>query len=409
MSDSKTLALVMAGGAGGRMEQLTAARAKPALPYAGVYTLIDFPLSNCLHSGIEDVWILQQFHPASLTDYVSNGRPWDLDRTHGGLRVLHPHLGGENPGFHQGNADAIFRNRAIIGDFGPDLILVLSADHIYKLDYRKALAAHLERGADLTMVTSEVENDDPGRFGIVEVDDSGTILDYSYKPEKPSTAIAATEVFVFDAHRLLTEIDELAAEARKESDEEDVSLEDFGDDLLPRLVKEGDALEYRLDGYWRDVGTIDSYWRSHMELLSGHVRLDLDDPKWPIYTLPAQRPPAHVLESASVQNSLVSPGSKVSGRVHRSVIGPGVVVEEDAVVRDSVVLQDAVIRSGSAVETAIVDRYVTIGSGAVVGEHKPHDGSGEGVEPDDVAVVGQGARIEKGAAIPAGGRIDPQS
>jgi len=400
------LALVLAGGAGGRLEQLTDTRAKPVVPYAGVYRLIDFPLSNCLHSGISDVWIIEQFHPQSLNDHVSNGRPWDLDRTHGGMKVLHPHLGGSGSGWHQGNADAIYRNRAVIREFAPDVLLVVSADHVYELDYSKVIDFHLEQRADVTMVTTKVVDDDPARFGIVQTDDDGHITDYQYKPESPSGDIATTEVFVFDATKLMNELDRIAGEKESGEDDEEPALEDLGEELLPALVKEGSAFDYRLEGYWRDVGTIDSYWRSHIDLVAPDRGLNMDNPSWPILTLAPQRPPAHIYPSSRNENSLVSPGCTVRGNVISSVLGPGVLVDEGATVRNSILLHDSVVESGATVDTAIIDMGARIGKEARVG------GSTEGSDPADVsaesiAVVGAGAIVGRGATVSPGGRIDP--
>ncbi len=404
MRETKILAMVMAGGAGGRMELLTEQRAKPVLPFAGVYRLIDFPLSNCLHSGLTDVWIVEQFHPQSLTDHVSNGRPWDLDRTYGGMRLLHPHLGTEQGGFHEGNADAVYRNKAVVRDFDPDILVVMSADHVYKLDFNKPIERHLERNAEVTMVTTVVKHDDPTRFGLVEVNGDGGITDYRYKPDHPFGDIAATEVFIFDARRLLDQVEGLGGQ----DNDEEQSLADLGDDVLPELVSDCRAVEYRLEGYWRDVGTIDSYWRAHMDLLSPEPELNLDDPAWPILTLGGQRPAAHIYESARTDNSLVSSGCKVAGTIVDSVLGRGVIVEEGARVSNSVVLHDAVIERGATVETAIVDTGARIGSGANVGalsEAEPEEGEGTGISPEHITLIGMNASVAMDERVERGSRV----
>ena len=380
------LALVLAGGEGGRLDVLTEERAKPALPFAGVFRLIDFTLSNCRNSGVSDVWVLQQYQPHSLTEHLANGRPWDLDRTHGGLRVLHPHLGRTESGWYEGNADAIFRNKADIASFGAELLLVLSADHVYKLDYTRAIAQHLEREADATLVTTRVAREDASRFGVVQVGGDGTVEDYSYKPDEPKGDVVTTEVFVFDARRLLALLDELA------DGEEDSGLGDLGDEVLPRLVRDGSVVEHRLEGHWRDVGTIESYWKGHMELLDPDPPLDLDDPQWPILTWAAPRPPAHIGSPASVEESLLSPGCEVRGRVVRSVLAPGVAVAESASVVDSVILHDARIGSGARVERAIVDEGAVVD--AAVGET---DG--------DVTLVGRRAQVAE--TVEAGAHVEP--
>jgi glucose-1-phosphate adenylyltransferase len=393
------LALVMAGGAGSRLDVLTEQRAKPAMPFAGVYRLVDFPLSNCMHSRIPDVWIIQQYQPHSLNDHVSNGRPWDLDRTYGGLRTLPPHQGGKESGWHRGNADAIFRNKSLIEESGADTLVVLSSDHVYKLDYREALARHRERGARATLVTTTVPRKEATRFGNVRVDENDRVTHFAYKPEEPVSDIVTTEVFVFDAAHLLADLERLHEE------DDDEGLEDLGDALLPRLVEDGGAYEYRLEGYWRDLGLIESYWASHMDLLADDPPLDLNDAAWPIRTHGGQRPPARVEGRARIDGALLSPGCRVAGAVERSVLSPGVVVEEGAVVRDSVVLHEAVIDRGARVECSIVDMEAEIGRDARVGAPR----RGPDVDGDDIAVVGLGARLETGSETEPGARVDPGS
>jgi glucose-1-phosphate adenylyltransferase len=348
------------------MGPLTEHRAKPALPFAGHFRLIDVPLSNCANSGISDVWVLQQYQPHSLEDHLANGRPWDLDRTEGGLRILHPFTGGEGEGFTEGNADALWRHRRLLQEFRADVILVLSADAVYTLDYRDVVDAHLERDADVTMVTTRVD-EDPGRFGVVSVDGGGRVTGFAYKPDDPPTDLVTTEVFAYRPAALFGALGE-------------DGKGDFGDALLPRLVEGGKAFEFRLAGYWRDMGTPRSYWQGHQDLVEG--RLDLDDLDWPIRTTSGHRPPARVDGGGSAEDSLLSPASRVAGRVTRSVLSPGVVVEAGAEVHDSVLLHGAVIRSGARVERAIVDSGVEVAAGASI----------SGADGDDPIVVdGQGA------------------
>lgn len=395
LADRRILALVMAGGEGTRLDVLTDERAKPSLPYGGAYRLIDFPLSNCVHSGISDVWIVEQYELHSLNEYVSNGRPWDLDRTHGGLRLLPPHQGDEEEGWHQGNADAIHRNADLISEFDPDLVLMLSADHVYKLDYREVIRAHLDRKAEVTMVTTEVEREEAGRFGVVESEPGGIVRRFWYKPEDPPTRIVTTEVFVFDARTLLDTVAEIAG--REE-------LEDFGDQLLPMLVERGRAYDHRTDGYWRDVGTVDAYWRASMDLLGAQPSLDLDDRSWPILTLGGHRSACFIEAGAVVDDSLVSSGCTVRGEVRRSVLGPGVVVERGARVSDSILFQEATVGPGARVDTAIIDMEVVVEGGGVVGA-APAAGRVGGA--DDIAVVGRRARIGPKATISPGDRVKP--
>ena len=351
------------------MGPLTDHRAKPALPFAGHFRLIDFPLSNCANSVLSDVWVLEQYRPHSIEDHLANGRPWDLDRTQGGLLILHPFTGGEGEGFTEGNADALWRHRELIGQFGPDVVLVLSADGVYTLDYRDVIAAHLERDADVTMVTTTVD-EDAGRFGVVSVDGEHRVTDFAYKPDDPQSDVVTIEVFAYRSSVLLETLEELG--------NGDKSLDDFGDALLPRLVEGGKAFDFPLPGYWRDVGTPESYWQAHQDLVDG--TLDLDDLDWPLRTTSAHRPPARVEGGSSVEDSLLSPACRVAGRVRRSVLSPGVVVEPGAEVVDSVILHGALIRAGARVEKAVVDSKVDVPGGADV-----HSGDPE----NPVMVLGQ--------------------
>jgi glucose-1-phosphate adenylyltransferase len=344
----RTLVLILAGGAGGRLELLTERRAKPAVPFAGTHRLIDFPLSNCLNAGLSDVWVSQQFAPVSLSDHLANGRPWDLDRTTGGLLLLQPREGDERGGFQRGTADALWRNAELIREFAPEALVVLSADAVYKLDYGALVEEHREAGDAATMVTYEV--DEPERYGVVQVD-GGRVRDYVYKPDEPASDLISNEVFVFEPRRVLDLLDEIA---------EDTELEDLGHQLLPALVEAGEAREHRFEGFWRDVGTIPAYWETHQELLAEEPPIDLDDPAWPILTRAvANRACARVL-GGTTEKSLLGPGAQVSGEVRGSVIGRGAVVERGAVVRDSVILPEAVVRSDVRVERAIVDEGADI-------------------------------------------------
>ena len=393
MSRTRVLTLVMAGGEGSRMHPLTAARAKPVLPFAGIYRLVDFPLSNCVHSRLSDVWVVEQFQPFSLNEHLVNGRPWDLDRTYGGLRIIPPGKGGEGEGWAEGNADALHRNARLIRDFDPDLIVVGSADHVYRMDYRDVLDAHQSRaGAAVTVVTTTLPaGESASRYGVVETGDDGRITGFAYKPERPAGRTVTTELFVYDAPTLLDTLDELAAA------DGDEGLKDFGHKLLPRFVAAGSAYSVPLDGYWRDVGVIESYWQAHMDLLAPDPPIRLDDPAWPILTLGAQRVPARVGRAAQVEDSLLAPGCRVEGRVLRSVLGPGVIVEAGATVDGAVVFHDAVIRRGARVTRAVLDSAVDVGAEATVGA----------AGPGAIAVVGRAVQLAAGSATPADARLEP--
>jgi glucose-1-phosphate adenylyltransferase len=393
MAVSKVLVLVLAGGAGGRLELLTEQRAKPAVPFAGVYRLVDFPLSNCQHAGVADVWVAVQFHPTSLAHHLANGRPWDLDRTTGGLLTLPPFRGTDRGGWATGTADVLWRQADLVRDFAPDALVVVSADAVYKLDYRAVAEEHRESGAEVTMVTTEVAADDASRYGIVQVD-GDRVTDYAYKPDTPATTTATNEVFVFTPGATLDRLEALADEAGEDG------LSDLGDGLLPAQTADGRARAHRFEGYWRDVGTVPAYWQAHMDFLSDEPPIDLDDPAWPVSTRGGRHSAARLLPGAQVEGSLVSGGTRVAGTVHRSVLSPGVVVESGAVVTDSVLLPGARVRAGARVHRAVLDDGVDVGRGATVGRDGDTDG--------DIALVGLAARIDDGAQLPAGARHPDQ-
>lgn len=390
MALPRVLVLVLAGGAGGRLELLTDQRAKPAVPFAGVYRLIDFPLSNCQHSHVSDVWVSIQFHPASLTEHLANGRPWDLDRNIGGLLTLPPFRGTDRGGWNTGTADVLWRYADLIRDFGADALVVASADAVYKLDYREVVDGHLDSGAEVTMVTTEVEADDASRYGIVQVGEGGRVADYAYKPDEPATTTATNEVFVFSPGQTLDRLEAIADEVGADD------LADLGDHLLPAQTRDGVARAHPFDGYWRDVGTVPAYWRAHREFLDEDPPLDLDDPAWPVHTRGGRYSAGRVLRGAVIEESLLSGGVRVSGEVRGCVLSPGVVVEPGATVVDSVLLPGARVRSGATVTRAVLDDAVDVGRGALVG------GDGE------ITLVGRACRIPDGAHVPAGARFpDP--
>jgi glucose-1-phosphate adenylyltransferase len=384
----RVLVLILAGGEGGRLGPLTEERAKPALPFGGTYRLIDFPLSNCVHSGLNDVWVLQQYEPHELTNQLAGGRPWDLDRTRGGFRIVHPYLGDRESGWYGGNADALQRNRQLIGEFDPELLLVLSADHVYKADYTKLIEEHLASDGAVTMATTEVPVDEASRYGVLEVGGDQIVSGFEYKPDHPKTGTVTTEVFLYDTGILLDTLAELDEEGGEEG------LQDFGDELIPRLVSEGRARAWDLDGYWRDVGTPESYWQAHMDLLAAEPPIILDDPAWPILTAGLQRPPARIERSARIDSSWVAPGAIVGGHVERSVLGPGVAVADGAVLRDSVLFHDVRVERGATLERVIVAESAQIGEDANVG-----DGCG------DVTLIGGKAVVQKSESVAAGSEV----
>lgn len=317
------------------------------MPFLGTHRLIDFPLSNCLHSGVPHVWVLQQFNPVSLSDHLSNGRPWDLDRTFGGLLVVPPRQGSDRAGWNQGTADALWRSAPMIRELAPRTLVVVSADAVYRLDYRAVTDAHVASGAAATFVTKRLPGQDVSRYGVVQVED-GRVVDYVYKPDEPASDVISNEVFAFDTETVLSRLDAIAEEAG------DDGLSDLGDALLPGLVADGQAREHRMDGYWRDVGTVESYWQAHMDFVTAPP-FDLDEAGWQIRTREARFGPARVDARAEVEASLLAPGSHVAGTVRRSVVGPGAVVEAGAVVEDSVLLPGAQVRSQARVRRVVAD------------------------------------------------------
>ena len=403
MPRDRTLALIQAGGAGGRMDVLTRERAKPALPFAGVHQLLDFPLSNLTNSGITDVWLSVQFQGATLEEEIANGRPWDLDRNQDGLRLLMPQQGtgaAHEDGFAEGNADGLFRIRDQVRAAAPDALVVMSADHVYRFDLGEAVVAHHRRGAECTVVTTVTpEGDEAGDHAVVQTDRDGKVTSLDYKPDEPATDVVATEIFVYDPAVLIEVLEELHREL---SGEDGSGLGDFGDHLVPRLVERGRTFAYRFDGYWRDVGQPHLYLRANLEMLTSDDGV-LDDTDWPILTRQVPRAPARVLDGATVSDSLISPGVRVSGTVRRSVLGPGVVVEAGAEVSDSVLFADTVVRSGASVAWSVLDSDCVVEEGAVVGD--PDTPVLD--DPDAVTLLGQGSVVGPDVRLPTGSRLEP--
>jgi glucose-1-phosphate adenylyltransferase len=386
------------------MDVLTRERAKPTLPFAGVFQLVDFPLSNLANSGITDVWLSVQFQGAGLGEEVANGRPWDLDRNRGGLRLLMPQEGTggtDEAGFAKGNADELYRFRDQVLADGPEALVVLSADHVYRFDVMDAVATHRRTGAECTIVTTTISIEEATDHATVESDDDGRVTGFAYKPSSPTTGTVAIEIFVYDPAALVRVLEELHRELGAEAGEGDTGLGDYGEYLIPRLVDRGQVFEHAMTGYWKDLGQPHKYVAAHRDVVTGDLGV-FDDPDWPILGHQQQRAAARVLDGARVTDSLLSPGSVVRGTVIRSVLGPGVVVEEGALVRDSVVFQDSRVEEGARLDWAIIDRDCAIGPGAEVGaaDTDPEDS-------DAIVLVGRGSRIGRGVTIAGGARLEP--
>ncbi|HYI55676.1 MAG TPA: sugar phosphate nucleotidyltransferase [Microlunatus sp.] len=406
----RVLALLQAGGAGSRMDVLTRETPKPALPFAGAFRLIDIPLSNLRNSGISSVWVSVQYLAQNLSDVMANGKPWDLDRHHGGFRVIVPEQAGppSEEGFVSGNAEELLSNRDAIRRHGADAVVVLSADHVYRLDYAEVVAEHLSRGAECTVVTTEVSPADATHHAVMIIDEDGRVGRVDYKPEEPAASTVATEVFVYDPVALIDVLEQLhrsvsvAATADSDNDPEDGSaLGDFGEHLLPAMIDRGRTYAYPMPGYWRDLGRPETYLAAHRELLAGEV--DLFAPDWPITTTVERRAPARLHHGCSVVDSMIADGCEIYGSVRNSVLGPGVVVEAGGQVRDSVVFADVTVRSAATVDWSIVDAGTEIGTGAKVGNGNPQ----QAPEPELLVLVGAGCRIDPGAQVPRGSRLEP--
>ncbi|HET7581597.1 MAG TPA: glucose-1-phosphate adenylyltransferase [Candidatus Limnocylindria bacterium] len=349
------LTLILAGGEGERLSVLSQVRAKPGVPFGGKYRIIDFALSNVVNSGLTDVAVLTQYAPRSLIDHIGVGRPWDLDRSHGGVALLQPYIGrGRTRDWYRGTADAVLQNLEFIADRDPELVLVLAGDHVYKMDYRPFIDTHRAKRAEVTCAVRTVPLEEAHRFGILETDADGRVTAFVEKPPNPTSNLVSMGVYVFDWHAL-----------REVLSRERV---DFGRDLLPWMVEAGRRVfSYEFKGYWQDVGTVESYWRSSLDLLSDEPGIELNDLGWLIYTRSEERPPARIGPHATVTRSMVSHGCVIDGTVEHSILSPGVRIGPEAVIRDSIVMFDTVIGEGAMLDRAIVDKDCRIGAGARIG------------------------------------------
>ena len=390
MAVKRTMAIILAGGEGERLSILSQERAKPAVPFGGKYRIIDFTLSNCVNSDIHDVVVLTQYNPRSLNDHIGLGRPWDLDRNHGGVKLLQPYVArGRVAEWYRGTADAVLRNMNVIEHDPSDTVVVLAGDHIYKMDYQPFIAAHRRRRADVTIAVRRVPLAEASRMGILAMDENDRVIEWQEKPKQPKSDLASMGVYVFSKKTL-----------RRWLAEDRV---DFGRHVIPDMLEaEARVYGYRYNGYWQDVGTIQSYWEANMALLQDDAELDLYDPEWVIHTRSEERAPAKVGPTAQVHRSLISHGCIINGTVVNSVLSPGVKVDVGAVVRDSIVMFDSHIKSGSVVDRAILDKEVVVGQGAIVGSG-PFDDRPNKQEPTrlnaGITVVGKRAVVPRGTRV----------
>ena len=354
------IAMLLAGGQGSRLYDLTKQIAKPAVTFGGKYKIIDFPLSNCINSGIDTVGVLTQYQPLALNEYISNGAPWDLDRVRGGLTVLPPYRGNKNSDWYKGTANAIYQNINFIKQYNPDYVLILSGDHIYRMDYAKMLEQHKKTGAVCTVATITVPIEEASRFGICNTNSDGSIYEFEEKPKTPKNNQASMGIYIFNTDTLIEYL---------ETDEDDPDSDnDFGKNIIPNLLHNGEKLfSYKFDGYWKDVGTIASLWEANMDLIGENPILNMSNKSFRIFSKNTARPPQYLGKNSKTVNSLICEGSKIYGTVINSIISGGVIVEEGATVKDSVIMNDVVIKKGASVYTAIVDADSVIENGVKVG------------------------------------------
>lgn len=382
------VAMLLAGGQGSRLGVLTQNRAKPAVPYGGKYKIIDFPLSNCVHSGIDTVGVLTQYQPLELNAYIGTGASWDMDSMSGGAFVLPPYVKGKKGEWYSGTANAIYQNFYFIERYQPKYLLILSGDHIYKMDYQRMIQFHEEHEADATIAVIKVPLEEASRFGIMNTKDDLRIYEFEEKPQKPKSDMASMGVYVFNW--------DVVKEYLQADAEDPKSDNDFGKNIIPSMLAGGEKLyAYPFEGYWKDVGTVESLWEANMELLQASPELDLHDDSWRIYSRNPNKPPHYVGKSAVISNSIISEGCFVYGSVENSVLFPGVVVQEGAYVKDSIIMEDVYIDRDSRVIKSILDQDARIGKGCMIGGQEA------------IAVLGQSVSVLDNKTVEAGKRIAP--
>lgn len=385
----EVVAMLLAGGQGSRLGVLTRKLAKPAVPYGGKYRIIDFPLSNCANSGIDAVGVLTQYQPLVLNEYIGNGRPWDLDSMNGGVQVLSPYQRNRGADWYKGTANAIYQNMNYIERYDPDYVIILSGDHIYKMDYSRMIAYHKEQEADCTIAVIDVPIVEASRFGILNTNPDNSIYEFDEKPKVPKSTKASMGIYVFNWNKLKKYLTEDAKDSK--------SSNDFGKDILPKMLESGEKMvAYNFSGYWKDVGTIESLWEANIDLLDPKVTLDLSDESWKIYSNNPVMPPHYIADGAKAQNSLVADGCNIYGRVDLSVIFAGVYIGPHAVVRDSIIMPGARIEDGAVIQYAIISENTVIGKNATIGE-RPENTKDK--EEWGIAVVGDNLHIAEGTKI----------
>ena len=390
MIKKKCVAMLLAGGQGSRLGVLTGKIAKPAVPYGGKYRIIDFPLSNCTNSGIDTVGILTQYKPLELNDYVGSGKPWDLDRLNGGVHILPPYQGQKGGDWYKGTANAIYQNLEFIERYNPEYVLILSGDHIYKMDYSKMIEQHQQTGAACTISVLEVSLEAASRFGIMNTNDDGSIYEFEEKPKNPKSQLASMGIYVFTWEKLKKYLTE--DNKNPESDN------DFGKNVIPLMLNNGELMMvYRFSDYWKDVGTVDSLWEANLDLLNPKIDLNLSDRSWRIYSRTVALPPQYISDTAKVEHSLVTDGCEVYGGLDYSILFENVTVEEGASVEYSLVMPGAVIKKGAKVKYSIIAEDVVVEEDASIGVDPTE------ISTDDfgITVIGSGVTVGKGAIVGA--------
>ena len=388
MRKKTCVAMLLAGGQGSRLGILTKRVAKPAVPYGGKYRIIDFPLSNCTNSGIDTVGVLTQYQPLELNAYIGSGAPWDLDLSNGGVFVLPPYQKGKVGEWYRGTANAIYQNMAFIEQYNPEYVLILSGDHIYKMDYNAMLKFHIRHGADATIAVRPVPWEEASRFGIMNTDEQDNITEFEEKPKQPKSNKASMGVYIFTWEKLRKYL--------MEDEADKTSSNDFGKNIIPKMLADQQVMvAYNFEGYWKDVGTIESLWEANMDLLSSPMPIDLHDKKWRVFARNPGYPPHYIAKGANVADSLITEGCEVHGNVQHSVLFAGVRVEEGAQVEDAVVMPGATIRRGAIVRRTIVAEGAEVGPGCIVGE-----------ETGNIAVVGWDVKLPAGVTVTAGQQVD---
>ncbi len=387
----KCVAMLLAGGQGSRLYALTNNIAKPAVSFGGKYRIIDFPLSNCVNSGIDTVGVLTQYQPLILNDYIGNGQPWDLDRSYGGVHILSPYQGKTSSDWYKGTANAIYQNMHFMKQFNPEYVLILSGDHIYKMNYNTMLNYHILNGADCTIAAIDVPIEEASRFGILNTNSDNCIYEFEEKPKKPKSTLASMGIYIFTADKLFKYLE---ADSQNPN-----SSNDFGKDILPKMLSDGNKMmAYKFEGYWKDVGTIDSLYEANMDLLGDAPKFDVTDTSWKLQSRTPLAPPHYISDDGKATNSIIMSGCEIFGTVENSILASSVTVKKGAVVKNSIIMADVVIGEDTKVEYSIIDENTVVGKNAKIGQPKT-DGKG-------IAVLSRNISIADGVVIAGGSMID---